>query len=110
MSILRLVYLGLAVLALLPLLAVLVPTGSLVSAVSLIWDFRFERLYSYKTGDGSPLAYEFWVAAVALTVWIVAETWVRRNWVALIAVPATFVIGVGCGLPLYLFFRTAAVR
>ncbi|WP_432450414.1 DUF2834 domain-containing protein [Aliiroseovarius marinus] len=48
-------------------------------------------------------------SAIALTVWIVAETTVRRNWSALWAIPATFLIGVSCGLPLYLFLRTRPV-
>ena len=34
---------------------------------------------------------------------------VRRNWSALVAIPATFLIGVSCGLPLYLFLRTRPV-
>jgi hypothetical protein len=58
----------------------------------------------------SGLVWDLTVAATALTVWIVAETWVRRNWIALIAIPATFGIGVSCGLPLYLFLRTRPVR
>ncbi|MGR3434062.1 MAG: DUF2834 domain-containing protein [Shimia sp.] len=57
----------------------------------------------------SGLVWDLTVAAVALTVWIVAETVQRRNWSALIAIPATFGIGVSCGLPLYLFLRTRAV-
>ena len=48
-------------------------------------------------------------AMLALTVWIVAEVSARRNWVALIAIPATFGIGVSCGLPLYLYLRTRPV-
>jgi len=56
------------------------------------------------------LVWDLTVAAVALTVWICAEVWVRRNWLALIAIPATFGIGVSCGLPLYLFLRTRPVR
>ncbi|KAA2314617.1 DUF2834 domain-containing protein [Pseudooceanicola sediminis] len=57
----------------------------------------------------SGLVWDLTVAAVALTLWICAEVWVRRNWSALWAIPATFLIGVGCGLPLYLFLRTRAV-
>ncbi|MEP3345812.1 MAG: DUF2834 domain-containing protein [Litoreibacter sp.] len=52
------------------------------------------------------LVWDLLIAAIALTVWIVAEVAVRRNWVALLAIPATFCIGVSCGLPLYLFLRT----
>ncbi|MGR3485748.1 MAG: DUF2834 domain-containing protein [Paracoccaceae bacterium] len=58
----------------------------------------------------SGLVWDLTVAAVALTVWIVAEVSVRRDWSSLIAIPATFCIGVSCGLPLYLFLRTRPVR
>lgn len=54
----------------------------------------------------SGLVWDLTIAAIALTVWIIAETSTRRNWVALIAIPATFGIGVSCGLPLYLFLRS----
>lgn len=55
------------------------------------------------------LVWDLTIAAIALTVFIVAEVAVRRNWSALIAIPATFCIGVSCGLPLYLFLRTRPV-
>ena len=58
----------------------------------------------------SGLVWDLTIAAITLTVWILAEVAVRRNWRALIAIPATFCIGVSCGLPLYLFLRTAPVR
>ena len=54
----------------------------------------------------SGLVYDLTVAAIALTVWIFAEAWARRDWLSMIAVPATFMIGVSCGLPLYLFLRS----
>jgi hypothetical protein len=57
----------------------------------------------------SGLVWDLTIAAVTLTIWILAEVWVRKNWIALIAIPATFCIGVSCGLPLYLFLRTARV-
>ncbi|AXI47786.1 K+-transporting ATPase, A chain [Sulfitobacter sp. SK012] len=58
----------------------------------------------------SGLVWDLTIAAIALTVWIVAEVAVRRNWLALVAIPATFCIGVSCGLPLYLFLRSAPVK
>ena len=58
----------------------------------------------------SGLVWDLTIAAVTLTVWIIAEVAVRRNWAALIAIPATFGIGVSCGLPLYLFLRSAPVK
>jgi len=57
----------------------------------------------------SGLVWDLTIAAVALTVFIVSETFVRRNWIALVAIPATFCIGVSCGLPLYLFLRSRPV-
>ena len=58
----------------------------------------------------SGLVWDLTIAAVTLTVWIIAEVAVRRNWLALIAIPATFCIGVSCGLPLYLFLRSAPLK
>ena len=52
------------------------------------------------------LVYDLTLVAIALTVWIVAEVRVRRDWSSLIAIPALFAIGVSCGLPLYLFLRS----
>ena len=52
------------------------------------------------------LTWDLTIAAVTLTVWIIAETIRRRAWVNLLAIPATFCIGVSCGLPLYLFLRS----
>ncbi|MEM8653645.1 MAG: DUF2834 domain-containing protein [Pseudomonadota bacterium] len=54
----------------------------------------------------SGLVWDLTIAAVALTVWIIAEVVKRRTWLDLIAIPATFCIGVSCGLPLYLFLRS----
>ena len=56
----------------------------------------------------SGLVWDLTIAAVALTVWIISETLRSRDWLRLLAVPATFCIGVSCGLPLYLFLRSRA--
>lgn len=58
----------------------------------------------------SGLVWDLTIAAIALTVFVISEVSVRRNWVALWAIPATFCIGVSCGLPLYLFLRSRPVR
>lgn len=55
------------------------------------------------------LTWDLTIAALALTIWALAETYVRKNWSALWCIPATFCIGVSCGLPLYLFLRTRPV-
>ena len=57
----------------------------------------------------SGLVWDLTIAAIALTVFVVAETLASRNWIALLAIPATFCIGVSCGLPLYLYLRTRPV-
>ena len=51
----------------------------------------------------------FWdliISAITLTVWVLADTLSRKNRLPLLAIPATFLIGVSCGLPLFLFLRT----
>ena len=53
----------------------------------------------------SALMWDLTISAIALTVWVVAECWRRREWLGLVAIPATFCIGVSCGLPLYLALR-----
>jgi hypothetical protein len=52
------------------------------------------------------LTWDLTIAAIALTVWVLAEAISRRAWTHLIAIPATFCIGISCGLPLYLFLRS----
>ena len=59
----------------------------------------------YVNASTTGLTWDLTIAAIALTVWIVTEAIPRRNWLALIAIPATFGIGVSCGLPLYLLLR-----
>ena len=53
----------------------------------------------------SGLVWDLTIAALALTVWVLIETSRDRNWWGLVAIPATFCIGVSCGLPLYLALR-----
>lgn len=60
----------------------------------------------YVNASTTGLTWDLTIAAVALTVWVVAESVQRRDWWGLVAVPATFCIGVSCGLPLYLFLRS----
>ena len=55
------------------------------------------------------LAWDLAIAGTAFVVWVVAETRVRRNWTALVAIPATLVVGLSFALPLYLFLRTRPV-
>lgn len=58
----------------------------------------------------SGLVWDLVISAIVLTIWIIAEAVPQRNWVSLLAIPATFCIGVSCGLPLYLFLRRPPVK
>lgn len=60
----------------------------------------------YVNASTTGLVWDLTIAAIALTLWILAEVAARRNLIALLAIPATFCIGVSCGLPLYLYFRS----
>lgn len=61
---------------------------------------------SWYVNDGTHgLVWDLTIAAIALTVWILVETVQRRAWFNLIAIVATYCIGVSCGLPLYLYLR-----
>lgn len=51
------------------------------------------------------LAWDLVISAIALTVWVLYETYQTRRFIGLITLPATFGIGVSCGLPLYIFIR-----
>jgi len=60
----------------------------------------------YVNASTTGLTWDLTIAAVTLTVWVIAEAVRTRDWLRLVAVPATFCIGVSCGLPLYLYLRT----
>lgn len=64
----------------------------------------------YVNDSTTGLTWDLTIAAIALTVWVLAEVITRRAWAGLLAIPATFCIGVSCGLPLYLFLRSRPGR
>lgn len=59
----------------------------------------------YVNDATSGLVWDLTIAAIVLAIWILAEAVTERRWIGLWAIPATFMIGVSCGLPLYLFLR-----
>ena len=104
MSAIRLAYLGLAVLgAIVPSLYFIAWFQEFGWSMGPLFDAW--RANAATKGMGMDLL----IGGVTLTTWIIVETWVRKNWSALWAIPATFLIGVSCGLPLYLFLRTRPV-
>ncbi|WP_435231198.1 DUF2834 domain-containing protein [Pseudopelagicola sp. nBUS_20] len=72
---------------------------------------NIEKLVAdWKTSKATTgLYWDLVISAITLTVWIVAEVAVRRNFLALVAIPATVLIGVSCGLPLYLYLRSKPI-
>ena len=90
MSILRLIYLSFAI----------------VGTILPIRRFLAEPALS-----ASSFSTDMLIAAAALSVWIIAEVYVRRDyWVALVCIPAIFAIGVSSAFPLYLFLRTRPIK
>lgn len=104
MSPLRMIYLGLAIWG-----AILPIRWHFVWAQDNGWSLRDLLDAWHANAATTALTWDLTIAAIALTIWAIAETRVRRNWPALWAIPATFLIGVSCGLPLYLFLRTRPV-
>lgn len=72
-------------------------TGTGLSGLIAAW---------YVNASTTGLTWDLTIAAIALTVWVLVEAISRRAWWHLVAIPATFCIGVSCGLPLYLFLRS----
>ncbi len=105
MSPLRMIYLTLAVGgAVMPLYFTNIWFGEIGYDLSLL-------IAAWKANPATlGLYWNLIIASLALSIWVIAEVYVRKNWIALIAVPATFGIGLSCGLPLYLFLRTGPVR
>lgn len=73
------------------------------------WDLRAMGQAWNANAAASGLVWDLTIAAIALTVWILAEAFKSKNWLSLLAIPATFCIGVSCGLPLYLYLRDRIV-
>ena len=108
MSGLRRIYLGLAIVgAIWPLLPILIwfaENGWSLARFQDDWQAYSDSFYFV-----SGLSGDLIIAEVTLGIWATAETLVRKNWSALWAIPVTFLVGISCGLPLYLFLRTRPV-
>lgn len=108
MSPLRRIYLGLAIFGaiwpLWPLVSWLAENGWSLCGLVGEW-----RTYSGSIYLVSGMSRDLLIVGVTLSIWAIAETYVRKNWSALWAIPVTFLAGPGCGLPLYLFLRTRPV-
>lgn len=79
----------------------------MVHFTAYLADHSFGELIDawYVNRSTEGLVWDLTIAAISLTVLILWETVRSRDWPRLIAIPATFCIGVSCGLPLYIFLR-----
>ena len=64
----------------------------------------------YVNESTTGLTWDLTIAALTLTLWVIHESVTRRNWLGLLAIPATFGIGISAGLPLYLLLRSRQSR
>ena len=99
-------------------------TYLLLAIIGAVWPLWYFLAYLGSDGGTLPGMFALWtandavtglsldlmIAATALIIWSLAETLVRKNWIALVTIPATLCVGVSFGLPLYLFLRTRPVR
>ncbi|WP_298434650.1 DUF2834 domain-containing protein [uncultured Jannaschia sp.] len=71
------------------------------------WDLM-AMVDAWHVNDASSgLVWDLTVAALTLTVWSIWESIRTRRWIGLLAIPATYFVGVSLGLPLYLLLRRA---
>ena len=100
MSKLRMFYLGMSIIgAIVPMVFVLgwLKSGGALAGLVAAWSAN---------GASTGLMYDMLISAFVLSVFAIVECINRREYLPLVAVPVTFMIGLSCGLPLYLFLRT----
>ena len=103
MSLLRMFYLGLAA------LGAAWPVYGYMQWLQQEWSTASSLLIPWFIANAAGnFAMPMLVILTTLALWVVAEVAVRRNWSALLALPAALFFGPACGLPLYLFLRTRA--
>ena len=59
----------------------------------------------YVNSGTEGLVWDLTIAAIALTIWVLWDAAKTKDWVRILAIPATFCIGVSCGLPLFVYLR-----
>lgn len=101
MSILRMIYLALAI------VGAVMPMRYFVRWFNdNSWSLG-QMVEAWHVNDATRgLVWDLTVAAIALTVFIIAEVIARKDYWLLICIPAIYGVGVSFGLPLYLFLRS----
>ncbi|SIS63886.1 DUF2834 domain-containing protein [Phaeovulum vinaykumarii] len=70
------------------------------------WDWRDMIAAWFQNSSVRGVTFDVLVAAVTASIWIVADTTLRRAPRGLWALPVIWGVGLGCGLPLYLYIRS----
>ncbi len=102
MSKLRIFYLGMSIIgAVVPMIFVLgwVQSGGALTGLVGAWSAN---------GASTGLMWDLIISASVFGVFAISECSARRDYFPLVALPITVMIGLSCGLPLYLFLRTRA--
>lgn len=102
MSKLRMFYLAMSIIgAVVPMVFVLgwVQGGGALTGLVAAWSVN---------GASTGLMWDLVISSTVFAIFVLSECIARRNYFPLVALPATVMIGLSCGLPLYLFLRTRA--
>ncbi len=101
MSKLRMFYLGMSIIgAVVPMFFVLGwAQGNALTGLVAAWAAN---------GASMGLLWDLIISSIVFAVFALSECIARRDYFPLVALPATVMIGLSCGLPLYLFLRTRA--
>ncbi len=102
MSKLRMVYLAMSIIgAIVPMFFVLgwVQGGGALTGLVAAWSVN---------GASTGLLWDLIISATVFAVFAISECIARRSYLPLVALPVAAMIGLSCGLPLYLFLRTRA--
>jgi len=100
MSKLRMFYLGMSIIgAVVPVIFVFgwLNDGGTLFGLIAAWSAN---------GASTGLMWDMLLSALVLSVFALVECINRRDYLPLVALPVTFMIGLSSGLPLYLFLRT----
>lgn len=100
MSKLRMFYLAMSIIgAVVPMVFVLgwMQGGGALSGLVAAWSIN---------GASTGLMWDLMISASVFAVFAISECIARRDYFPLISLPITVMIGLSCGLPLYLFLRT----
>ncbi|ARE40237.1 K+-transporting ATPase, A chain [Rhodovulum sp. P5] len=74
------------------------------------WDWAGMIDAWYVNDSATGLTWDLTIAAISLSIWIIIDSFKRRDLLSLVALPLTYAIGLSCGLPLYLFLRSRPAK